>query len=54
MDVFVETLQKLLQNFSEQLYFRLMLRFFLNCYWHTQKLSTSVAFIELRKAFEKR
>ena len=50
MDVFVETLQ----NFSEQLYFRLMLRFFLNCYWHTQKLSTSVAFIELRKAFEKR
>ena len=53
MDVFVETLQKLLQNFSEQLYFRLMLRSFLNCYWHTQKLSTICSFHWVKKGFWK-
>ena len=53
MDVFVETLQKILQNFSEQLYFRLMLRSFLNCYWHTQKLSTVCSFHWVKKRFWK-
>ena len=53
MDVFVETLQKLLQNFSEQLYFRLMLRSFLNCYWHTQKLNTVCSFHWVKKRFWK-
>ena len=53
MDIFVETLQTLLQNFSEQLYFRLMLRSFRNCNWHIQKLSTICSFHWVKKGFWK-